>query len=256
VKALRERLLACEPLLCTFITIPSPVVVELAALAGFDAVVLDTEHGPYGVESLPALLLAARAHGIAAIVRVRSHDPSLIGLALDAGADGVLVPHVSSASEAQAVVAAARFAPDGHRGANPFVAAAGYSGRSDWFTQANRSVAVIGMVEGKEGLDAVNEILDVAGLDAVFVGPFDLSHALGLPGQVDHPAVTASLLRVAEEARMRGRAMGAFAPTTEAVRSLQDAGAALIAYGVDTMLVLDCLRARVEEVRSCSTSPT
>ncbi len=127
--ALRERLKSGAPLLATFSIIPSVEVVELIGLAGFDAVILDIEHGAHGSEALGTLILAAMARGIYPVVRVRSSDPAEIAAALDAGAAGVIVPQIGSLAEAEKAVRAARFAPDGNRGANPFVRGADYSGR-------------------------------------------------------------------------------------------------------------------------------
>src|SRR6478735_6842572 len=150
--ALRKRLRQPEPLVATFSIVPSVEIVQLVALAGFEAVVLDTEHGPYGVEQLVPLISAAHSRQAYAIVRVRENSVAWIGGALDAGADGILVPQVGSRREAEAVVAAARFAPHGHRGANPFVTAADYSGDPGWYAAANEAVAVIVMIEGTEGV--------------------------------------------------------------------------------------------------------
>src|SRR4051794_38837479 len=146
--ALRERLRRDEKMLATFSIVPSAEIVQLIALAGFEAVILDTEHGPYGVENLIPLIAAAHARQIYAIVRVRENNAAWIGASLDAGADGILVPQVTSRREAESAVAAARFAPLGRRGANPWVSAAGFSGERSWFAAANETVAVMVMIEG------------------------------------------------------------------------------------------------------------
>jgi len=109
----------------------------------------------------------------------------------------VLVPHVSSVEMAQSVLRAARFTPRGDRGANPYVRAAGYGTTPDWLRAANESVVVMLMVEGTDGIAAMPGIVGLDGLDAVFLGPVDLSHALGVPGQVDHPEVVSALEKVA-----------------------------------------------------------
>jgi 4-hydroxy-2-oxoheptanedioate aldolase len=243
--SLRARLADGPALVAVFSIINAPEAVELLALAGFDAVILDNEHGPYGVESLGPLLLAARASGVYAIVRVRANEPSLIGAALDAGADGVLVPQVASAAEAHAAVAAARFAPLGSRGANPYVRAARYSSGPEWFAQANEDTAVLVMVEGSAGIDALPFILEVEALDGVFVGPVDLSHALGVPGQTDHPMVVEKAGSIIASARAAGLSTAVFAPTAEAARRWLDHGVGLVAYGVDSGLALAGYRAAI-----------
>ena len=184
-----ERLRAGPPLVVTFSMIAAPQIPELLAAAGFDGVVLDCEHGPLGPESLNWLVPACRAAGLPPIVRVRAPEASLIGGALDVGAAGVLVPQVESAAVARAAVGAARFGAGGSRGTNPYVRAAAYQGNADYFARANGAHAVLLMIEGAGGLAALPEILETPGFDAVFIGPFDLSQALGVPGQVEHPDV-------------------------------------------------------------------
>ena len=239
--ALRKRLRQDDKLLATFSIVPSVEVVQLIALAGFEAVILDTEHGPYGVEQLVPLIAAAHARRIHAIVRVRENSAAWIGAALDAGADGVLVPQVASRREAEAAVAAARFAPLGRRGANPWVSAAEFSGDPSWFAAANAAVAVIVMIEGAEGVASAAEIIETPHLDGVFLGPVDLSHALGVPGEVDHPSVVAKIAEVVALARARGLSTAVFAPTSSGAKAWLERGVDLVALGVDTAHILSGL---------------
>jgi 2-keto-3-deoxy-L-rhamnonate aldolase RhmA len=249
--SVREALAATGPLLlATFVLVPRVEVVELLAYAGFDAVILDLEHGPYGIESLSPLVAASHAAGTAALVRVADERPQSIGAALDVGADGVIVPHVKSGPAAAAVVRAARFAPEGERGANPYVRAARYSSDTGFIGTANRNAASIAMVEGKEGLQAIDAILDVEGLDAVFLGPVDISMSLGVPGQPEHPRVVDALAAIVERARGRGVATGVFAPTVEAAARWATLGVRLVALGVDTALMLNGFAGAVEAFRS------
>src|SRR3954469_468134 len=247
--SLRQRLREGPPLIGTFSIIAGPEIIEIAALAGFDVVVLDMEHGAYEIASLGPHILAARAHGIAPIVRVRWSEPALIGAALDAGAAGVLVPRVQSARDAAAVVEAARFPPEGGRGAHPWVRAAGYAAPDNWHARANDDVAVIAMVEGREGVAAVDEILATPGLDAVFLGPVDLAASLGLAGQLDHPQVVAAVRSGVERAAAVGAAAACSPPAVEGARRWLDAGARLVAVGVDTQIVLPAFRSLVDGVR-------
>jgi 2-keto-3-deoxy-L-rhamnonate aldolase RhmA len=197
------------------------------------------------------MVAAAGGAGLHTIVRVQECRSKLIEAALDAGADGVLVPHVSSAAAAALAVGAARFAPEGRRGVNPYVRAARYGADPPAFlAQANEGAACIAMIEGPDGLEAAGAIVATAGLDAVFVGPFDLSAALGLTGEVDHPRVIEAVLRVHKLATASGVATGAFAPTPEAARGWLDRGLQLIALSVDTRLVLDGMRRAAAATRS------
>src|SRR3954471_10556887 len=229
--SLRQRLREGPPLIGTFSIVAAPELIELVGLAGFDVVVLDMEHGAYEISNLGPHILAARAHGVAAVVRVRWSEPALIGAALDAGAAGVLVPHVQSARDAAAVVAAARFPPDGERGAHPWVRAADYAAPPDWHARANDDVAVIAMVEGKEGVAAIGDILATPGLDAVFLGPVDLAASLGLAGQLDHPQVVAAVRSVVERAAAVGVAAACFSPSVEGARRSLGGRAPIVAAG-------------------------
>lgn len=251
---LRDQLADGPPLLGTFLIVPRIEIIELLALAGFDVVVLDCEHGPFGIEALPSLLAAAKAAGMWSIVRVPELRQQAIGAALDAGADGVLVPHVRSGQAAADVVAAARFAPEGSRGANPYVRAAGYSGAGDFFASANARAACLAMVEGHEGVAAIDSILDVSGLDAVFVGPIDLSAALSVPGESEHPSVVETVSRIVGRGRERGIATAVFAPTPAAAARWLALGARFVALGVDTGLMLSGFENALVDVRAHAAS--
>ncbi len=247
--ALRERLREGRALLATFSIIPAIEVVELAALAGFEGIILDIEHGAHQSESLAPLILAARARGIYPLVRVRSSEPTGIAAALDAGAAGVIVPQIGSAEEARRAVAAARFAPEGNRGANPYVRAADYSGRAAWFAEANRDVAVLLMIEGASGVAELPQILETPALDGIFIGPMDLSHALGVPGDMGHEKVVATIESAISACRAKGITAGIFAGTPEAAKRWIGRGVTLIASGVDTTHLLSGMQAVTKAVR-------
>lgn len=246
---LRARLKSGAPLLAPFSIIPSVEVVELVGLAGFDGIILDLEHGAHGSEALGPLILAALARGIYPLVRVRSSEPTEIAAALDAGAAGVIVPQIGSLEEAERAVKAARFAPDGNRGANPFVRGADYSGRAEWFAEANRDVAVLLMVEGAGGVAALPDILKLPTLDGIFLGPMDLSHALGVPGEMGHPKVVAAIEGVIDACTAAGVTTGIFAGTAEAAKRWIGRGVTLVGSGVDTGHFLRALKAAVSELR-------
>jgi 4-hydroxy-2-oxoheptanedioate aldolase len=242
-------------LVVTFVLVPRIEVIELLAGAGFDGVVLDLEHGPYSVESLPPLVAASRSADVACLVRVAENHAQQIGAVLDIGADGVVVPHVQSEASAAAVVAAARFAPEGGRGANPYVRAARYSANAAYLTTANASTVAIGMVEGKEGLEAIESILGVKGLDAILLGPVDMSMALGVPGLPEHPTVVGSIAGIVERAHARGVATGVFAPTTEAAARWLALGVRFVALSVDTALMLAGFRDALAALRALTSEP-
>lgn len=247
--SLRERLKSGVPLIATFSIIPTVEVLELIGLAGFDAVILDIEHGAHGSEALGALILAAMARGIYPIVRVRGSDPAEIAAALDAGAAGVIVPQIGSLAEAEKAVRAARFAPLGNPGANPFVRAAEYSGRLEWFAEANRDVAILVMIEGRSGLEAAEQIAAVPNLDGIFIGPMDLSHSLGVPGEMAHADVVAAIRTAIAACSKQGITAGIFAGTPEAAKRWMGEGVSFVGVGADTAYLRTALMRAVAETR-------
>jgi 4-hydroxy-2-oxoheptanedioate aldolase len=221
-----------------FVGLPSPEVVEIVSLSGFDFLVLDSEHGPLSSAQLPNLLRAAR---IPAIVRVAAFRPELIQSALDCGAAGVLVPQLQTADEAAAAIAASRFYPHGRRGLNGFVRAAQYSLEplADYLA---KPVRVVLQIETASALAAVDDIAALPGLDELFIGPYDLSQALGRPGDVLHSEVLAAGQRVIHAAHAHSVAASAFANSPEAADLWRQMGIDRLYYSADTAVLAQALR--------------
>jgi 4-hydroxy-2-oxoheptanedioate aldolase len=167
-----------------WLSIPSSFSAETVANAGFDWVCIDMQHGVIDYQVAVTMLLALSTGGCTPIVRLPWNEPGIIGKMLDAGAMGIIIPMVNSVDEARAAVAACRYAPVGARSYGPTRAAL-YAG-ADYFANANEQVACIPMIETKRALDDLDAILDVPGIDAVYVGPADLSITLGLPPGMDN----------------------------------------------------------------------
>jgi 2-keto-3-deoxy-L-rhamnonate aldolase RhmA len=237
---LAERLRGGEQLVATFSSLDSPAAAEIVAAAGFEVVLLDLEHGELAVAELADHIRAVEVAGAAAVVRIAA--PVEIGRALDAGAAGVLCPDVSSAAEAAEVVAAGRYAPAGTRGAAPMARAARYGLRP--FAEHHAWTApLLGVqIEGEAGLAAVEEIIAVPGLDLIFLGPYDLSQRLGVPGEVTHPVVVTAVRDVVSRARAHGVATGVWAPDAVAARAWLDAGVSLVAASNVPVLLAEAAR--------------
>lgn len=236
--SLREDLAGSRRLLATFLLIPRVEIVEMLGLAGFDAVIVDLEHGPIGIAEIPAIAAGARGAGLHTIVRVGSGSPAGIGAVLDCGVDGVLVPHVASVSDARALVAAGRYPPEGERSLNPYVRGVRYGQEiEEGLNGFEESVALIALLEGAEAMEDFEEIASVPGLDGVFVGPVDLSGSLGHPGQPEHPVVVDAVRRAFSIAREAGCSAGVYAPTAEAAARWFDAGAVLVAVSADAAMI-------------------
>ncbi len=182
---LKEKWRAGEATYGAWLAIPSPLVAEAAAMAGFDYVCIDMQHGVADYQVAVAMLAAMRGSSSTPIVRVPWLEPGIIGRMLDAGALGVVIPMVNTRAEAEAAVAACRYAPAGARSFGPI--RAGMAFGADYYSWANDEIACIPMVETKQAVEVVDDILSVPGIDAVYVGPADLSITYGLPPGVDNP---------------------------------------------------------------------
>lgn len=182
---LKAKWAAGEPTFGAWLSIPSPLVAEAAASAGFDYVCIDMQHGGADYQAALAMLAAMRSGEATPVVRVPWNEPGIIGRMLDAGALGIVIPMVNSVAEAQAAVAACRYAPVGARSFGPLRAGSIYG--PSYFADANREIACIPMIETVQAVDGIDAILDVPGIDAVYVGPADLSITYGLPPGVDNP---------------------------------------------------------------------
>lgn len=222
-----------------FMKLSSPAVVEIFGHAGFDFVIIDTEHGPVSMETAENLVRAARLVGVSPIIRVRANDPALILRALDIGVAGVQVPQISTRESALAVVKAARFAPEGERGVCRFVRAAGYSyqDKFSYFEAANRDNLVIIHIEGDEGVNNLDEILLVKGIDVIFIGPYDLSQSLGVSGEVEHPRVIQKMEAIIQKSRKTGAVVGTFVDDIRAARRWMNLGVQYISYSVDVGII-------------------
>ncbi|MGH9441086.1 MAG: HpcH/HpaI aldolase family protein [Thermoanaerobaculia bacterium] len=228
---LRTRIRSGEKLLGCFLTWPVSGLAELLALAGFDFVVIDVEHGFHGVESIEHLVRAADAASIATgmtietIVRPPRCDSDLIGRSLDAGAAGILAPRVDGAAAARVTVENVKFAPEGRRGlggvrANRY----GTQPLGEFVRASNEQTVVAVQIETPGALDDVGSIAALPGVDVLFVGPNDLSQALGIPGRTDDRRYLEALEKIAAAARDNGRAAGIMLGRREQIPELVELG--------------------------------
>jgi 4-hydroxy-2-oxoheptanedioate aldolase len=247
----RQRLAAGQTVVGTFVHLPSPELVEMAGLAGYDLAVLDEEHGAFGPHTLGHLLRAGAASGIPCLVRVANHDPKGILMALDLGAVGIMVPQVDSVSQARQAVAAAHFPPKGVRGMAGVVRAAGYSAleAEAFANQAESCVAVWVQIESRAGVEAAAAIAALPGVDALFVGPSDLSMDLGVPGQMGHPLVRAALRQVQAAAQEAGKPVGCFVASPQEAAVLQAEGVHLVVTST-TVTILRALREEAQRLKA------
>lgn len=246
--SLRARLLDGETLLGTFQLIDSPMAAEIAGVAGFDFTILDQEHGPLTAESCVGMCAAAERAGAAPVVRVRNNSEAEIQRALDIGAAGVEIPQVETGADARAAVDHARFDPLGSRGFSPYVRAGGYTGGDDYTDQQNETTAVVVHIEGERGVENLDDIVAVDGIDVLFLGPYDMSQSLGIPGQVRDDRVEALMQEVCDRAADAGTVVGTYADDPEMARQWIAAGAQYVAIGVDGAVLTRAFEDVVEAV--------
>jgi len=236
---LRHALAAAgRPLAGMWVCSGSPLVAEICAGGGVDWLLIDMEHAPNGLESVLAQLQAVAAYPVVPVVRVPTADSVTIKQVLDLGAKAILVPMVSSAAEAEAVVAAAYYPPRGRRGVGSALARSARWNRIDgYLTDAAEHVSVLVQIEVAEAVDAAAEIAAVDGVDGVFVGPSDLAASMGLIGQQTHPAVIDAVRRAFTEVAATGTPVGvnAFDPT--AAEGYMAAGASFVLVGADVAIL-------------------
>lgn len=245
--ALPDLLNGTRPILGTWSQIASAEVIDIVAGAGFAFTIIDTEHGFFGLETAETLIRACDAGRVVPLVRVPANEPWMIMKALDAGAAAVVVPRIESGAAADAAVRAARYEPQGRRGACPCVRSGGQfvQGWPAYARKANRDTGVIALVETPAGVECFGEIIATPGLRAVLLGPFDLSVTLGRDGDFRHPEVVAALEAMVEQAvaAQMPIIMPVFSPAMDEAKREVDAwldrGVSAFTIGTDKLLLAD-----------------
>ncbi|HEX7238421.1 MAG TPA: aldolase/citrate lyase family protein [Gammaproteobacteria bacterium] len=244
----RARLKRREKLVGTMVTLASASSAEVLASLGFDWLFIDAEHGPLETQELLTILQAV-GDKAACIVRVPEAAEVPIKKALDLGAHGIIVPQVNTAEQAADVVRFARYAPEGARGVG-LARAHGYGVKfREYLSAANREIAVIVQAEHARAVENIDAIVRVPGVDAVLLGPYDLSASLGKMGQLDDPAVVAAIGRVTDACRAAGMPLGYFGVTAAAVKPYLARGYSLLVAGVDTLFLANGAKALLAELR-------
>jgi 2-keto-3-deoxy-L-rhamnonate aldolase RhmA len=233
----RKRCLSGAVLAGTFQKSPSRHVGEILARSGLDFAVLDAEHAPFGIEAIDDVIAPTRPLGFPMLVRVPELRPALVGACLDAGASGIVVPHVKTTLDAQAAVAAARFAA-GDRGLSPSARAGDYGGRGlvELMEASDAAVSVWCQIEDVEGVDNVEAISRVPGVDALFVGRADLMRSLKATS-IQEPAVQQAVARVAAAGRQSGTPLAIFIGHIGEAAAFRELGFSIFICGSDQSLL-------------------
>ncbi|MGQ2916272.1 HpcH/HpaI aldolase family protein [Microbacterium aurantiacum] len=229
---------ASRPLAGIWVCSGSPLVAEICAGSGLDWTLIDMEHSSHSLDSVLAQLQAVAAYPITPVVRVPIGDVVVIKQVLDLGAQNILVPMVSSVTDAERVVSAVRYPPRGIRGVGSALARSARWNRVDgYLDDADRHVSLFVQIETAGGVEAAAEIAAVDGVDGVFVGPSDLAASMGLLGQQTHPEVRAAVLRTFDAVRAAGKPVGVNAFDPDVADGYLAAGASFVLVGADVALL-------------------
>ncbi|TPI31003.1 HpcH/HpaI aldolase/citrate lyase family protein [Mesorhizobium sp. B3-2-1] len=233
----RQKCIGKTSLVGSFAAIPHPVAVELLALSGLDFLCIDWEHAQISRDMVESMVRAADVHRVPAMVRVPGHAPEAIQAALDSGAQGVLVPRVSTPAQAAMAVKAARYPPRGERGVGPG-RAAGYGYRiPEYLAGANDRTVVALQVETSEGLANIEAIANVDGVDMIFVGPGDLSVSIDAIGPKGADKLTDAIRRIIGVTIAHDKTSGIFCASPQTVGQWAAVGASFFVLASDTMFL-------------------
>lgn len=249
---LKSKLTQRKPTIGSWLSLASDETCEIMAQGRFEWLGIDMEHTAIGVNDMARLIRIAELSGIAPIVRVGANDPLLIKRALDAGAHGIIVPMVCTAADAEAAVAAAHYPPRGTRGVGLHRAQDYGGGFAEYREWAERELVVIAQIEHKDGVENLDAIMSTPGIDAFFVGPYDLSASFGAPGDFANPDVVAAIDKIDASVRSGPIPGGIHVvePDPENLRQRIAAGHCLIAYGVDMIFLTGAVDAARQTVTS------
>jgi 4-hydroxy-2-oxoheptanedioate aldolase len=249
----KTRLRGDESLTGLWLASASSYVAEIAATAGYDWLLIDGEHAPNDLQSTLAQLQAVAAYPSHPVVRALDGNPARIKQLLDIGAETLLVPMVESEQAAQALVSAVRYPPVGIRGVGASIARASRWGSvPDYYRQADTNICLLLQVESALGLENLNAIAQVDGVDGIFIGPADLSASMGHLGDPGHPSVQAAIRSAIARIRANGKAAGYLATAPQDARRAMEWGANFVAIAIDTQLLALGMRNALAAVRGTS----
>ena len=235
-----EKLKSGKPVIGTWNTLASPLVTEVIANWGLDFQIIDLEHGPFGIDKIHLHVSACENSKCTPLVRVPSNSHWMSLQALDQGAHGIIVPHIDSVANTRDVINNTKYFPEGSRGFTPFSKAGGFNNlnTSKYADLANKETINIVIIESLIGLDNLEDILEVDTVDVVYFGAYDLSQALGYPGQINHHEVKVAIQEGVDRVNKSGKYAGGFVPQNkESIYELLEMGMKFITYEVDSSII-------------------
>lgn len=237
---IKERIKQGKFILGTWCEIPSPFTVNVLAKAGLDFIIIDMEHGPANFDLAQQMVMASEADGCEAIIRISNNNESDILRSLDTGASGIIVPHIKSVEEIKKLVNFAKFYPTGTRSFNPYIRAGSYHAtNSSYFSKQNDKTLLAVMLECTDGLKELGNIVSDPEIDVVYIGTYDLSVALGVPGDVKNRKVIDALVDATARIRGKGKSVGCMIHDTNDLKMFKEVGIQFITYKTDTAILYD-----------------
>jgi 4-hydroxy-2-oxoheptanedioate aldolase len=234
MQTFKELLNEKETVFGIFAKTNDPFFIKVLGKSGFDFVILDNEHGPNSERETYPLIMAAQLAGMHPIVRVGKISDITIQKTLDLGVSGIQIPQIQSREDAENVRKFTKFHPKGKRGVCRFVPAAdGGLMNGDDYAAAQNEVAVVIHIEGVEGIEHFDAISEVEDIDVIFIGPYDMSQSLGIPGQVNNPILTREIEKLVKKCREKGKHVGIYADNVETAKRYKDLGVKYIGVSVD-----------------------
>ncbi len=230
----------------TWCEIPSPEVVNVIAKSGLDFIIIDMEHGAMGFVDAAHMILSAEAEGCCAFIRVPGNNESDILRALELAPAGIIVPHIESVVDRALVVKSAKFPPIGNRSLNPYTRAGGYKMAENLMQQQNKETIISLIIESREALLNVTDIIDDKSVDIVYIGIYDLSVALGAEGNIQSAPVIDSLKKLVKISRDKKKVVGSMFHSVKEFDLLKKLGVQFLCYKVDTAVIFDEFRKIVE----------
>jgi len=244
----KKRLLAEERLIGTLVTLPSPELAEISAGAGFDWLFLDMEHGLLDLGAVQRVVQAV-GERCPCLIRVPVNEEAWIKKALDIGSAGLIFPHLNTPEEAASVVRLSQYPPQGARSMG-MARAQGYGARFDeYLASANKETTLVAQIEHIDAVRNIDGILDVPGIDAAFIGPYDLSASLNKAGRVADPDVVEAIGLVRKACEARGKPIGIFVRDTETAAKALMGGFSLVCVGMDVTLFSKTASQVVKELK-------
>ncbi len=238
---LKEKLHSGKPVIGIWNTLASPLVTEVIAQAGFDFQIIDLEHGPFVISDIHLHVSACdNSNSCTPLVRIPDNQEWMALQSLDQGAYGIVIPHIDTKLSAEKAVQYTKYQPQGKRGFTPFSKAGGFNNNNvkKYVSKALDETLNIIIIESKQGLDNLKDILRVDGIDIVYFGAYDLSQDLGYPGDVKHPEVVKAISEGVKLVHIAEKYAGGFVPqSTKDIQWLLDMGMKFITYQVDSAII-------------------